>query len=211
MGDSLAAVVDSLVRHSLAVQDSAKAAAKPWYGFVQHPLFVLLWPTLLAVIGFFWVKGYEGRERAREQKEKRAAVAGEVQLFLEMAVDQLKPLVEHLATEPAIIVARAPSYARAEYPLTHLGTFEGIRPKLNDLRDPALVKEVGLWHQATSFSLQEIIDFRTMIPGQYITKYAAAIGEQSLPFRFEAIKVALQLNTDDARELAEKLKKIAGS
>jgi hypothetical protein len=207
--DSLAAVVDSLVRHAISVRDSTSAAVttKPWYyRIIQDPLF----NVLVGIMGFFFGKWYQRLEQSWDHKRKRKAVAGRVRQFLEMAADQLKPFVEHLEAESPIIPGSAMGYARADYPMTHLATFAGIRGSLEELDDLSLVKDIVLWHQVSTFDLQDLIDYVSMSPADYSRKYATKGGEARVPLYGEAIRAALHADMEKARELAARPEEIAG-
>jgi len=143
-----------------------------------------------------------------EARARRVTLALRLAFFLEKAGKQIDPLVDFLEKEGHAVPA-APGYSRAEYPLMHVETFEGMRASLLDLGDAEFASKLESWHQVTTHDLKQIIDYRTLIAGDYLKKYAPADPSPKLLLIFESIRASLKGDADTAGELAKRVKKIA--
>lgn len=138
----------------------------------------------------------------------RAQAARLLKRFLETAADELEPLLKRVAAEPAMVPARPSSYPAAEYVRAHLETFELLRPRLDELRVEDLEREIGLWVQAAESGVQELIDYKTLSPGEYVRRYAQG-DNAKLVGRYQSIQASLSADIENARTLAAKLVAIA--
>ena len=213
MTDSLKATIDSLVHAAIVAHDSAQAAqnklATPWYvPILDHPLFKLLWPIFVTVVGFFVVKRINRREKRGDeraiQERQRSNTAIRLATFLNTAAVMLQPLLERLATEGPIIPERGASYPPAENVLAYLEEFATLKARLPELNDADLEHRIVLWHKTATLSLTELRDYRQMAPGMYMKTYVPR-GDQQLLGRFAAIQAGLSADIANARTLAARL------
>jgi len=213
MPDSLKAVIDSLVQAAVAASDSARAAealtATPWYvPILEHPLFKLLWPVVVAAVGFFLVKWINRREKRGDesvvQERQRSDSAIRIANFLDTAADMLQPLLDRIREEGEILLERPVSYPPAENVLAYLDEFTALRARLAELNDVELENKIVLWHKAATAGLTEVRDYRLMAPGMYMKTYASR-GNQVLGARFVAIHAGLLADIANARALVAQI------
>ena len=209
MTDSMAVVVDSLVRHSLAVQDSLALAKESGLDrFLETPLFKVGWPTGTAVFAFYAVRFFNRRDKNKERTEKKMSTAETAALYLAHASKMLEALDIRLVNEGPIVHPRASEYAPARNVLEHVATFEHFKGDLGNLGDIHLSKGIIDWHRMATSDLDELIDYRTMSPGEYMATHAPG-KSGPLELRFIALRASLAGDRGNARHFAEILIKIA--